>query len=81
MLSLFITFDATPLDPPSINEFSWGFHKLDEMAMIPILEPEALLCENKKKFSDKMLPAVRIEPSPLMNLYEIVIDINREFYS
>ena len=56
MLSLFITFDATPLDPPSINEFSWGFHKLDEMAMIPILEPEALLCETKKNSVTKCYP-------------------------
>ena len=36
--------------------------------MMPTLASEALLRENKKKSSDKMLPLVGIEPRPLMNL-------------
>ena len=45
------------------------FHKHTTLAIIPILAliSEALLHENKKKSSDKMLPPVRIEPGPLIN--------------
>ena len=42
-------------------------HKHTTLAIMPILASKALLCENKK-FSDKMLPPVGIEPGPLMNL-------------
>ena len=33
-----------------------------------MLASEVLVHENKKKSSDKMLPQVRIEPGPLINL-------------
>ena len=39
------------------------FHIRTEM---PILAFLSLLCENKKKISDKMLPPVGIEPGPLI---------------
>ena len=39
------------------------FHKRTEM---PKSEFSSLLCENKKKSSDKMLPPVGIEPRPLI---------------
>ena len=46
----------------SISEPARGFHKHTRLAIMPILASEALLRENKKKSSDKMLPPVSIEP-------------------
>ena len=42
-----------------------GFHKHTTLAIIPILAPEALQCENKNS-SNKMLPTVGIEPGSLI---------------
>ena len=44
------------------------FTNWTKLAIMPILASEALLCENKKKSSDNMLPPVRLRPKPLMNL-------------
>ena len=45
-----------------------GFQKKNKHTNVAILASDALLYENKKKSSDKMLPPMKIEHGPLMNL-------------
>ena len=49
------------------------FHKRTKLAIMPIFVSDALLCKNKKNpvtkyYPDKILPPVRIEPGPLIDL-------------